>query len=342
MKTKEKKYCLCCKKRNLKQVCRECRLWLRFLESTFNLSIDIPLIEGIILHRNPKNVIDYIIDHGEEILVEQKELLQRKICPLCQKPHNLKTQLCGVCNRKKKELSQRLERSFSISTLLYIKQKYEIDDIFSFLFHNKTRIDWGNHQLRMENKREYRDQQRLYQAIPFEKEIENVPDYILSFFKKNEDKMLLYIDGQRSNPLIVYECNKCGKEIAVRWDSILKGHNCESIKSSGEVIIETYLKSVFKIKTQRDTLSCLNPLTNHIMPYDIEIPSKKLIIEVQGEQHLKFIPYFHITEDGFLYQKYKDQIKREYAESCGYRVIYLFYEDIKSGRYKKILSDYLS
>lgn len=341
MKTKVKHNCLCCKKINSKQICRECQLWLRFLEATLNINIDMPLIEGIVFHRNPKNVIDYIISHGEEIKLEKEELLKRKVCPLCQKPHNSKTQLCTVCNKKRKELSRKSERSFAISTLLYIKQKYDVDDIFSFFLHNKAQIDLGNHRLRMENKREYRAVQRLNQSTPFEKEVENVPEYILSFFKKHEDKTLLYVDGQRSNPLVVYQCNRCGKEIAIHWEKILKGHNCESTKSSGEAIVEAYLKSMYKIKTQRDTLPCVNPLTNHIMPYDIEIPSKKLIIEIQGEQHLKFIPYFHITEAGFTYQKYKDEIKREYAESCGYRVIYLFYEDIESGEYKKILSDYL-
>lgn len=341
--SQRKKHCICCKRRSSKQICRECRLWLNFLEATLQQPIDIALIEAIIRHRNPENVIDYIISLGDSIKTEIQDLLYLKICPLCQKPHKCRVQLCGSCKAKNRLLTKQMGKKFSIATLLYIKQKYRltVDEVFSILATNSWSIDFGDCQSRIKNKREYREFIDSNAAVPFEKEINNVPDYILAFFKKNEDKMLLYLNGQRSNPLVVYQCNKCGKEIAIRWKDILKGHNCEFIKSSGEAIVEKYLKNIVDIKIQRDTLSCLNPLTKHIMPYDIEIPSKKIIIEIQGEQHLKFIPYFHITEENFRYQEYKDRIKKEYAESCGYKVIYLFYDVIKSGKYKDILADYL-
>ncbi len=343
-KTKEETHCICCKKRNSKQICRECRLRLKFLETTLKQPLEIPLIEAIVRYRSPKNVIDYIISLGDSIKTEREELLHLKICPLCQKPHKRKVQLCGSCSAKNSFLTKQSGKKFSIATLLYIKQKYQldIDELFSILANNNWSLDFGNHQSRLKNKRECKEFIHSNISVPFEKEIKNIPDYVLEFFKKNKEKTLLYLNGQRFNPLVVYKCNKCGKEIAVRWENILKGHNCEAIKSSGEAIVEKYLNSFFEIKTQRDTLPCRNPLTKHIMPYDIEIPSKKIIIEIQGEQHLNFIPYFHITEENFRYQKYKDRIKKEYAESCGYKMIYLFYDDIKSGKFKDLLADYLS
>lgn len=74
------------------------------------------------------------------------------------------------------------------------------------------------------------------------------------------------------------------------------------------------------------------------MPYDIEISNKKIIIEIQGRQHYEYIPYFHGTIDGFKYQQLKDRIKKDYAESKGYDVIYISYNELENGSYKQIIS----
>ena len=92
-------------------------------------------------------------------------------------------------------------------------------------------------------------------------------------------------------------------------------------------------------KTQRDTLKCINPKTGNVLPYDFELSGKKTIIEVQGNQHIKYTPYFHRDEDSFEYQKYKDAVKKDYAERAGYRFIEIFYTDFSNGKYKEILKN---
>ena len=77
------------------------------------------------------------------------------------------------------------------------------------------------------------------------------------------------------------------------------------------------------------------------MPYDFELTGKNIIIEVQGEQHRTFIPLFHVDEDGFAYQQQKDAYKKQFAIDNGYQVLEIWYEDIKSGKYKIILADIL-
>lgn len=47
----------------------------------------------------------------------------------------------------------------------------------------------------------------------------------------------------------------------------------------------------------------------------------KLVVEVQGEQHYKHIPYFHRELSDFFWQKTRDQIKRELCEKNGYKLI---------------------
>ena len=117
------------------------------------------------------------------------------------------------------------------------------------------------------------------------------------------------------------------------------GHDCKSLRSSGETIVENYLKECgIPYKTQRNTLKCINPDTGYVMPYDFEITGKKLLIEVQGKQHRNFIEYFHVDKEGFEYQKQKDIYKKTFAEKNGYTLLELWYEDLKDGTYKYLIN----
>jgi very-short-patch-repair endonuclease len=69
------------------------------------------------------------------------------------------------------------------------------------------------------------------------------------------------------------------------------------------------------------------------------LPEHRIIIEVQGEQHLSFLPYFHGSVENFEYQCWKDQYKKAFAQQKGYQVIYIDYHDIHTDHYKKIIND---
>lgn len=56
-------------------------------------------------------------------------------------------------------------------------------------------------------------------------------------------------------------------------------------------------------------------LTHSDLAYlDFYIPLLKIAIEVQGEQHFKFTPFFHGTMNGFLKAKRIDNNKKEWCE----------------------------
>ena len=170
------------------------------------------------------------------------------------------------------------------------------------------------------------------------------PDEPIPLFIKNAfplDKDVLKIAGSRKNPLITYHCKRCNEDFSVYWNDYLKrsGHNCAALISSGEAIIASYLKSQgIRFLTQRYTLECINPDTGHVMPYDFEIRDKKILIEVQGEQHRTFIERFHVDQEGFEYQLKKDVYKREFANRNGYKLIELWYKDIENGKFKDIIN----
>lgn len=263
---------------------------------------------------------------------------RKKICLLCQKPMSVKTELCYSCIKKKKQLIDILfeysnGRITKVSNrdLVRMQNKYNKDNIIDYLIHNPSKYctdtSFKNRIAKIEKK------QYLKNNTTYVNE-DNIPRYIVSLF--GSTKEVLKVSGNKENPNIIYKCKRCGEVLYTRYDDYLKssGHNCDSIKSSGELIVEEYLKrNKIPYKAQYETLKCLNPDTSYIMPYDFELIGKRIIIEVQGEQHRSFIPVFHITEEGFEYQKLKDKYKREYAEQKGYKVIEIWYEDFKDNSY---------
>lgn len=107
-----------------------------------------------------------------------------------------------------------------------------------------------------------------------------------------------------------------------------------------ERTVADYLDSHnIKYKTQYDTLKCINPMTNQILPYDFELPDYKIIIEVQGEQHYS-IGELNKTKKELKYQQKKDKIKKEFAIKNGYTFIELDTYSIHTNLFEKELNKY--
>lgn len=63
------------------------------------------------------------------------------------------------------------------------------------------------------------------------------------------------------------------------------------------------------------------------MSLDFFIPSRRLAIEVQGEQHIKFIKYFHgnrAIDKSFAEQKMRDASKNLWCENNKIRLVEIF------------------
>ena len=65
----------------------------------------------------------------------------------------------------------------------------------------------------------------------------------------------------------------------------------------------------------------INPNTNHKLFVDIFFPKLNLAIEIDGEQHYKFLPYFHKNEEEFLYNVNRDRIKDRLLKENGVDII---------------------
>lgn len=66
---------------------------------------------------------------------------------------------------------------------------------------------------------------------------------------------------------------------------------------------------------------------NETLFLDFYLPLKKICIEVHGEQHYKFIPFYHNTILNFLKSQKRDREKAEWCENNGIRYIVLPYNN---------------
>ena len=67
---------------------------------------------------------------------------------------------------------------------------------------------------------------------------------------------------------------------------------------------------------------------------DFFLPSKKLAVEVQGQQHHKFNSFFHEDKAAFIRQKVNDKRKEEWCQINGIRLVKIDYGE----KEEKILS----
>ena len=54
---------------------------------------------------------------------------------------------------------------------------------------------------------------------------------------------------------------------------------------------------------------------------DFYMPLIKTCVEVHGEQHYKFVAYYHNNQFGFIKQKKRDKDKKEWCETNGIKYI---------------------
>ncbi len=252
-------------------------------------------------------------------------------CPACRKERlGVKTAIYKATNGAVKGLS--------IDELIYLKGIIGAENIFEHLIKHP----WDALKKAKRDKRDTALSALLSQRKSYAEDssVKSVPLYIKECFGKDKD--IVSIKGDKRNPVITYHCKRCDCDYRVYWRRYqkTKGHNCSALISSGEAIVEDYLKKCgIAYATQRDTLKCINPDTGYVMPYDFEILNKKLLIEVQGEQHRNFVECFHIDQEGFEYQKKKDTYKKKFAEENGYRLLELWYEDFKGDVYMQYIDE---
>lgn len=78
---------------------------------------------------------------------------------------------------------------------------------------------------------------------------------------------------------------------------------------------------------------------NEVLYLDFYIPLKKICVEVHGEQHFKFVPFYHSTVLNFLKAQKRDRDKQEWCEINGLKYIGLRFDQSKDEWSKLISND---
>jgi hypothetical protein len=80
--------------------------------------------------------------------------------------------------------------------------------------------------------------------------------------------------------------------------------------------LKIYLFKKYSAKLEFN--ECINPKTGCFLPYDIYVSKYRAYIEVNGSHHYHVHKKYHRNREDLEYQKYKDQVKKEYAQKNGF------------------------
>jgi hypothetical protein len=83
-----------------------------------------------------------------------------------------------------------------------------------------------------------------------------------------------------------------------------------------------------------------NDVTGYNLEIDLYNDELKLAVEVQGDQHYKFTPFFHRNKEHFLNQRYRDEMKKVKCKDHGLTLIEIPYR-IGEKRLKSYLLEQL-
>lgn len=126
------------------------------------------------------------------------------------------------------------------------------------------------------------------------------------FYKNAREKVIVF-------------CHVIGHgDFEVTPNNHLRGRGCPMCNTSkGEMTIKNIL---LKHKIQFVSQFRI-PEVKEIFFYDFYIPEKNLLIEFHGDQHYRFIKYFHKTKEAFDLQLVRDHKKKALARAWGYKYL---------------------
>jgi hypothetical protein len=119
------------------------------------------------------------------------------------------------------------------------------------------------------------------------------------------------------------------QEPAILENYFKKPKELDKVKgeSKGETLCRDIAQRLFNkpfTKVRPDFLK--NNVTGSNLELDIYNEELKIAIEYNGQQHYKYVPFFHKNYEHFLNQKYRDEIKRMLCRQNGIHLIEISYE----------------
>jgi len=108
------------------------------------------------------------------------------------------------------------------------------------------------------------------------------------------------------------------KNCIIDWDA--------KSRSKFQFSVKQFLKTYWKGDVVFEELRIVGTR----LSLDLYNANKKVAIEVQGEQHFKYVPFFHNTRGSYLKQIKRDVKKNEFCEINGIHLVEIYPNDILS------------
>lgn len=175
---------------------------------------------------------------------------------------------------------------------------------------------------------------------------------------KNDNLTPWDVTSGSSTNNIWWKCKVCGNEWDAKISSRSNGNGCPQCnKSKGEKRCkEVFISNNFIEITNKDYDNLLDKNNNTyfipqknfngligtgdgLLSYDFYLPKYNLLFEYQGEQHEKYIKWFHKSIKDFKKQVEHDKRKKEYAKDNSIKLLEIWYYDFKN--IETILNNYL-
>lgn len=124
-----------------------------------------------------------------------------------------------------------------------------------------------------------------------------------------------------------FNCDICGESFLQIVPDSVRGRGCPTCRNKTETKLLRWFRATFSqhpVKHQPRYDWCRSETTNQRLPFDFVFESLKLIVELDGRQHVVQVRNWRSPED----QHIRDVAKMELAMSNGYTVVRIFQEPV--------------
>ena len=133
-----------------------------------------------------------------------------------------------------------------------------------------------------------------------------------------------------TNKKFDFDCDDCNKVFICQLSDITKGVWCSfCVNKTEKILFDKLIEKYDSLKRQYKVNWCKNFKTNRHLPFDFCISEQKIIVEVDGPQHMKQIGNWQSPE----LTKVNDLYKMKCANDNGYSIIRILQKDIWHNRY---------
>lgn len=107
----------------------------------------------------------------------------------------------------------------------------------------------------------------------------------------------------------------------------LTGYTVSSLSIRPRSDLHLKTREIIKKTYPTDILLEEVPIPGENLYADFYLPLRKKMIEVHGEQHYKYIPFFHSNPKGFMESKERDGRKQDWCAINGIQLIVLKFNE---------------